>query len=296
MRVAVTGGTGFVGGAMVAELLADGHEVRVLARKERGGAAAGARPTFFAGDVATGSGLDPLLAGADALVHLVGIIRETGRQTFDAVHRGGTVNALAAASRNGVRRVLHMSALGTRAGAPSRYHASKWAAEEAVRASDRAWTIFRPSIVYGRDDAFVNMLAGLIRALPVIPVFGGGRNRMQPVAVGDVSRAFAFALEDGRSEGKTYELGGRDTLTYREMLELIARILGKRRLFLPVHMGPVKTLVGLLAPLGLPLPVTRDHLLMLEEDNIRRGGEPLDRLGLSLGSFEEGIRTYLRPL
>ncbi len=294
MRVAVTGGTGFVGRAVTEELLRRGHAVRVLARKRPEALSGRQEAEFVPGDVVSGEGLEELTEGAEALVHLVGIIRPAGRNTFDAVHRGGTVNALAAAARKGVGRFLHMSALGTRAGAEAEYHRSKWKGEEAVRGSSLTWTIFRPSLIYGPGDEFVNMLARVMRRSPVMPLFGGGHTLFQPIAVWDVARAFTAALEEAGTAGKLFELGGRDILTFRDLLRAIAKALGKNPLLLPVPFGVVDASLALLQGLGLRLPLTRDQLLMLREDNVRRGGEELEVLGLTLPPFEEGIRTYLR--
>ncbi|HEX5815530.1 MAG TPA: NAD-dependent epimerase/dehydratase family protein [Methylomirabilota bacterium] len=185
-RVFITGGTGFVGRAVIQALRAEGYAVRCLVRR-------GSEPDLrgfgaierVEGDVMARQTLDDGLAGCDAVVHLVGIIRERPAigSTFERVHVQGTQNVLGAAAAAGVRRYLHMSALGARAGARSRYHRTKWAAEEAVRSSPLPWTIFRPSIVYGPGDEFVTMLRGMIEGLPVVPVIGSGRQRLQPVPV-----------------------------------------------------------------------------------------------------------------
>jgi len=161
-RVFVTGGTGFVGRAVVQALGAEGYAVRCLVRRgsERDLRGLGAIERVE-GDVMARQSLDEGMAGCNAVIHLVGIIREhpASGVTFERVHTQGTINVLEAAATVGARRYVHMSALGTRVGAHSRYHRTKWAAEEAVRASPIPWTIFRPSIIYGRGDGFVSMLA-----------------------------------------------------------------------------------------------------------------------------------------
>jgi len=291
--IAVTGGTGFVGGAVVSELLQAGHEVRILSRK------APERPvegtSHVAGSVVTGKGLDTLVKGVDAVIHLVGIIREDGANTFKAVHFGGTINVLAATSRAGVRRYLHMSALGTRKNARSMYHRTKYEAEEAVRASGLDWTIFRPSTIFGRKDAFFNMLADTMKKAPVMPVIGGGRARMQPVSVYDVAAAYRAALMPDVPIGKTYELGGPDQLNLREILNIIAKVLVLNRLFINIPVWAMAPAVKMGSILKIPLPITSDQLLMLREDNIRTGGDPVEELGIEWTPFEEGIRQYLGP-
>jgi NADH dehydrogenase len=202
MTVFVTGGTGFVGRAILRELAARGHRARLLARdpdaaRARTASLPGERE-FCQGDVLEASLLSAALAGADAVIHLVGIISEIGRQTYENVHTRGAENLVAAAKAAGVRRFVQMSALGVRANAVARYHKSKWAAEECVRASGLDWTIFRPSIIYGPGDGFVNLFARMSRWLPVLPVMGSGKNLMQPIAVEDVARCFVGALATPR--------------------------------------------------------------------------------------------------
>jgi NADH dehydrogenase len=267
----VTGATGFVGHALLQRLCAAGHVVRCLVRRgseaDLRGLGAIAR---IEGDVLTRRGLDEGMAGCDAVVHLVGIIREhrASGVTFERVHVEGTQNVLDAARAAGVARYLHMSALGTRPGAVSRYHRTKWAAEEAVRGSGLGWTIFRPSIIYGRGDGLVTMLAAMVRRLPVVPVIGSGSQRMQPVAVEQVAAGFAGALDAPASIKRTYEVGGPNPVTMLELLDLIGRALGRHRVR-KIHVP-----LGLMRPMArvfhrLPgFPITPDQLLMLGQDNV----------------------------
>ena len=293
MLVAVTGGTGFVGTAVVSELVNAGHEVRLLSRKAPETVPEGAR--HVTGSVVTGEGLDTLVEGVDSVIHLVGIIREAGTNTFKTVHHEGTVNILVAASRAGVRRYLHMSAMGTRENAKSAYHRTKWTAEEAVRASGLDWTIFRPSTIFGPGDSFINMLVDTMRKTPIMPVLGGGWNLMQPVFVGDVAASFRRALESPTHTGKTYELGGPDVFTLKQILQIILQTINKKRIFISIPMPIVALLASVADHLGITLPVTPDQLIMLGEDNIRTGGDPVEELGIEWTPFEEGIKNYLGP-
>jgi NADH dehydrogenase len=291
MKVAVTGGTGFVGNAVVYELLKHGHTVRILSRKAPGSLPD--RVEHVSGSVITGRGLGELLTGADALVHLVGIIKEAGENTFKAAHYEGTVNVVAAASKSGVHRYIHMSAMGTRENAVSSYHKTKYAAEEVVRSSGLDWTIFRPSTIFGPEDRFINMLVDIMKKSPVMPVVGGGRSQMQPVALQDVAAAFRSAIESEVTIGKTYELGGPDIFNLKEMLKIIAQVIKIKRLYITVPIPALFPLVKAGEMLHLPLPVTSDQLIMLGEDNIRTGGDPIEELGIEWTPFEEGIRQYL---
>jgi uncharacterized protein YbjT (DUF2867 family) len=267
-RVFVTGATGFVGRAVIRALQGRGYAVRCLVRRGSERQLRGMEGLErVEGDILVPATLERGMAGCDSVVHLVGIIRERSSSTFERIHIEGTSNVLQAAAASGVRRYLHMSALGSRAGARSRYHQTKWAAEEAVRARPLAWTVFRPSIIYGRDDQFVNMLARLVRA-PVTPVLGSGQQQLQPVPLEHVAEAFARGLELPAAEKQTYEVGGAEAVTMVRLLDLIGEALGRR----PVR--KVHVPLGLVRPLARLLhrvpgfPVTPDQLIMLEEDNV----------------------------
>ena len=271
LQVFVTGATGFVGHAVLQRLCAAGHVVRCLVRHGSEGRLRGfGAIARIEGDVLTRRGLEEGMAGCDAVIHLVGIIREhrAANLTFERVHVEGTRNVLEAAKAAGVQRYLHMSALGTRPGAASRYHLTKWAAEEAVRASGLTWTIFRPSIIYGRGDGFVTLLASMVRRLPVVPVIGSGRQRLQPIAVEQVAAGFAAALARPVTIKQTYEVGGPDAVTMVELIDSIGRALGRRRVHkVHVPLGVMTPLARLLHPLP-GFPVTPDQLLMLGEDSV----------------------------
>jgi len=293
--VLVTGGSGFVGREIVGQLTAAGHIPRVLARGDQ---APRAGVEFARGSVLEPASLLTPAKDCDAVIHLVGIISEAGEQTFERVHLEGTRNVLAAAGAASISRFIHMSALGARPDAPARYHRSKWAAEEAVRASGLAWTIFRPSLIYGPGDGFVNLFARMSRWSPVLPVIGSGQSLVQPVAVEDVARCFVGALAQPRSVGQSYDLCGRERLTFRAVLEEILRATGRRRLRLGLPL-PVARLqarvLETLCPrlLGQAPPLNRDQILMLQEDNVGDPGPACRMFGLEPTPFREGIRRFL---
>ena len=269
-RVFVTGATGFVGRAVVQALRAEGCVVRCLVRRgsERDLVGLGAIERVE-GDVMARRTLEEGVHGCHAVVHLVGIIREhpSVGVTFEGVHTRGTINVLEAATGAGASRFLHMSALGTRPGARSRYHTSKWAAEEAVRSSPLPWTIFRPSVIYGRGDQFVTMLARMIERSPVVPVIGSGRQQLQPVPVEQVAQAFARALALDGTVKQTYDVAGPEAVTLVELLDRIGMAMARRRVRkLHVPLAFVRPAARALHRVpGFPL--TPDQLLMLEENN-----------------------------
>jgi NADH dehydrogenase len=302
MRVLVTGGTGFVGCPVVQTLSQRGHNITLLVRNERSVRTHELNKNS-APDIRTGNVLDPTsvrnaCTGVDAVVHLVGIISEVGKQTFERVHIEGTQNAVNAARSAGARRFLHMSALGTRPDAVARYHKSKWAAEEIVRNSGLDWTIFRPSIIYGADDAFVNRFATLIRFSPVVPVIGNGRTKFQPIPIANVASAFAQALTQPESIGQTYDLAGPEVFTFDELIDTILQVMRRRRLklHLPFALASVQAalLEFLYGLLHRASPLNPDQVLMLEEDNVGNPAPANVLFGLKSLPFTDGIASYLR--
>jgi len=292
MKIFLTGGTGFIGGHVRSALLQKGHEIRLLTHRRGNGREDGVEQVE--GDVTRLETFAGLIEGCNATINLVGIIREfSGRGiTFERLHEEATKNIIAAARTAGVTRHLQMSALGTRPGAASSYHQSKFRAEEVVRASKLDWTIFRPAIVFGPKDDFVNKLAGYIGSYPAIPVIGDGKYRLQPIAADDVARCFAMALEMPETIGQTFELCGPDRLPYVDMLDTIGRALGKQRvtkIYNPLSL--MAAIVPFLQRFSF-FPITMDQILMLTEENICDGSwretfrfEPV--------RFEEGIAKYL---
>jgi len=239
------------------------------------------------------------MEGCEAIIHLVGIISEVGEQTFENVHLRATQNLLAEAKRAGIKRWIQMSALGTRAKAVSRYHQTKWLAEEAVRNSGLDWTILRPSVIYGPEDHFVNLFANMARWSPVVPVIGDGKGLLQPVSVKNVARSFVRALTEPRSIGKTLELCGLERLTHIALLDAILAAMGKRRLKLRIPMAIARLQAAALEtvfPLLLckAAPLSRDQLLMLQEDNVGDATTAVELFQLDAHRFQEEIEHYLK--
>ena len=295
-RVFVTGGTGFVGRAVIHALRAEGCAVRCLVRRgsERDLRGLGAIERLE-GDVMSRQSLDHAMDGCDAVIHLVGIIREHPAigVTFERVHTQGTINVLEAAAAVGARRYVHMSALGTRSGARSRYHQTKWAAEEAVRASPVPWTIFRPSIIYGRGDGFVSVLARVLQRLPVVPIIGAGRQRLQPVPVAHVAQGFVRALSIDASVKHTYDVGGPEPVTMVDLIDRVAAAMGRRRpIKAHVPLGLVRTVTRALYRFS-DYPLTPDQLLMLEEENTCEPGPFYETFGLAPVPLDTGLAAML---
>lgn len=293
MKIFISGGTGFVGGHVCRELVARGHQLRLLVHAAKGEPGEGVEQ--FSGDVTRAESCNAGAAGCDAVINLVGIIREfPGRGvTFARLHVEATANMIAAAQKNGISRYLQMSALGSRPGAVSAYHRSKYAAEELVGASGLEYTVFRPSVIFGPRDAFVNMLAGYVRSFGVVPVIGAGGYRLQPIAADDVARCFALALEKPATIGGTYTLCGRDRLSYLEIVDAIGRALGKSSVVkIKNPLALMKLVTQLLEGFSF-YPLSSDQITMLLEESIC-DGEWQQTFGFEPEGFAAGIGKYLR--
>jgi NADH dehydrogenase len=297
MKVFVTGGTGFVGREILGQLLSAGHEVRALVRDGSQDKLSGHQNLeAHLGDVTDAASLVGALDGCDAVIHLVGIIREfPGRGiTFKKMHVTATENILEACDEQGVQRFLHMSSNGTRERGTTAYHRTKWQAEELVRDSGLDWTIFRPSLIFGRGSEFVKMLTELIRRVPVVPVIGDGQYRMQPVSVEQVAVSFVKALAMPESIGKTYHQGGSESYTYDAILDLTGKAMGRKqvtKVHQPLFM--IKPMIKMLQGFE-QFPITEGQLKMLIEGNVCDPDEWAQAFGLAPISYAEGIKECVQ--
>ncbi len=292
MKVFVTGATGFVGSEVVKQLLAAKHVVRALVRE---GSEAKLKQRdqveIHYGDATDEASLAGALEGCNAIIHLIGIIREfPGRKiTYRRLHVETTENLLAAAEEQGVRRFLHMSSNGARKDGTTGYHRTKWQAEQLVRDSGLDWTIFQPSMIIGPGSEFVAMLTELIRRLPVVPVVGDGCYRMQPVALEQVAASYVAALAMPGTIGSTYALGGGASYSYEEILDLTAQAMGRGKppkVHQPLFM--VRPMVKVME-LCDSSPLTSDQLTMLLEGNVCDPQAWAEAFGLVPESFADSI-------
>lgn len=246
------------------------------------------------GDVAEGSGVDEGTRDCDAVVHLVGIISETGKATFERVHHIGTRNVVEAAKRNGISRYVQMSALGVRADGVSEYQTSKWKGEEAVRQSGMDYCILRPSLIFGRGSGFVTQMLDVMRKAPLFrPVPGSGKPLFRPIFVEDVAACFVQALTNPRVTNKTMELGGGDELSLDEVLQTIADCAGIRKPTFHVPM-PLMFMGAAVAQTILPRPpVTVGQLRMLKEGSTCDISPMVEAFDIHPVGFRNGLKKEM---
>ena len=295
----VFGGSGFVGRYTVGELARRGYRVRVAVR--RPDRALFLKPmgdvgqiTPVAANIRDDASVAAAVEGADAAINLVGVLYEAGAQRFHAVHADGAGRIARAAAAAGVERMVHVSAIGAAPDSPAAYARSKAAGEEAVRNAFPGAAVVRPSIVFGIEDDFLNRFAWIARLAPALPLIGGGNTRFQPVYVGDVAAGIARIVEDHRTAGGIYELGGPEVYSFRELMETLLRLIGRRRPLLPVPGILAMLPAGLMELSPFPPLLTRDQVRMLACDNVAAGDVPgLKDLGLAPTPLEAVAPGYL---
>jgi NADH dehydrogenase len=273
--VTIFGGSGFLGRHMVRALANEGWRIRVATRRPNN--ALFLRPMgrvgqiqLFKANVQDDEAVRAALKGADAAINLVGVLYQSGNQRFESLHVEAAERIARAARELGVKRLLHVSALGI-AGSGARYARTKALGEERVRAEFPDATIFRPSTVFGPEDDFFNKFGWLARLSPALPLIGGGKTKFQPVFVGDVARAAVKVLGDSATASKTYELGGPEIMTLKEIMELTLKETRRHRLLIPVPFGLARIKAVALGLLPKPL-LTVDQVRMLEGDAVVSDG------------------------
>jgi uncharacterized protein YbjT (DUF2867 family) len=300
--VTVFGGSGFVGRNVVRALCKRDYRIRVAVRRPE--LAGHLQPLGKVGQIHAvqanlryPASVEAAMRDAEVAINLVGILAEGGAQSFDAVQAKGA-EAIAKATAAVGGRMVHVSAIGADENSASGYGRSKAAGEKAVLAAVPSATIFRPSVVFGPEDQFTNRFAALARMSPALPLIGGGVTRMQPVYVGDVATAVAEAVDGKAKPGATYELGGPEVLTTREIMEIILEITDRKRALvsLPFGLAKLQALFLQFAPGALKL--TPDQVAMLRTDSVvsdtaKAAGLTLEGLGITPDSMEAIAPQYL---
>jgi NADH dehydrogenase len=286
MDIAVVGATGFVGSHLVPHLVASGHRVIAISRDGRRLPEWTADVEARAADITTGD-LEAALAGADAVVHLAAIPRETGGRRFDDVNVRGTHRVVAAAESIGVRRFVHLSVLGVADDPKLAYLYSKWRGENAVRASHLEWVVLRPSLMFGSGDGFFNLVKTTLRwwSPGVVAIPGTGDARFQPLSVDDLAVAIEKSLTDADRARSIYELGGPAYLSYREIVDEVMRVTGMRRVRVAVPIPLISALTSFTDRLLPIFPVSHDQIASLQRPNYTQ-----------LDAFERAFGIRPRPI
>ena len=281
--VTVFGGSGFLGRRIVECLAAAGKDVRVGVRHPeraslgdgpRGDGQGGGRIEIVRADVWDERTVARAVQGSASVVNTVGHYVEKRGATFDAIHGRGALNVARQAKEAGAERLVHVSGLGADPRSDSPYVRARGIGEGLVRDAFEGATILRPSVIFGPGDAFVTKLAAMGRQSPVLPLFGAGGTRLQPVFVGNVAEACARALADPSSQGRVFELGGPRVYAYRELVRLVLERAGARTALVPVPFLAWDLLAGVLSLLPNP-PLTRDQVKLMKRDNAV-GGQALN--------------------
>jgi uncharacterized protein YbjT (DUF2867 family) len=300
--VTVFGGSGFVGRSVVRALAKRDYRIRVAVRRPE--LAGYLQPLGKVGQIHSvqanlryPASVEAAMRDSHIAINLVGILTESGAQSFDTVQAAGAGAVAKAAAAVGAKMV-HVSAIGADENSLSRYARAKAAGEKAVLAAVPTATIMRPSVVFGPEDQFTNRFAALARISPVLPLIGGGLTKLQPVYVGDVATAVADAVDGKTSDGATYELGGPEVLTMREIMEIILATIERQRMLVSLPFGLAKLQALLLQFAPGPLKLTPDQVALLRSDNVvsgpaRAAGLTLEGLGIAADSLEAIVPQYL---
>lgn len=295
--VAVFGGSGFLGEEIVNRLAAEGLDVRVGVRRpekvrppDSRHRTAKIEPVYA--DVRDETSIGLAMQGCDAVVNAVGLYVERGAETFEAVHELGALNVAHQCVAHKVARLIHISGIGADLYSASHYVRARAKGELLVRDVFPETTVLRPSVLFGPQDKFINTLAKIIQRVPIVPLFGQGRTKLQAIYAGDVAMAVFRTLRKPSSKGKTYELGGPRAYTYRELVEMVLTQTNKRRLLMPLPFFVWDALAAF-ASLVPNSPLTRDQVTLMKRDNVVAGNAlALSDLGVSATALEDILPKY----
>jgi NADH dehydrogenase len=293
LKIAVTGASGFVGRNLIDLLKQTNHDIRALIHRSKIESPEN-KLEFVSADVHDLDTLINALKGVDVVYHLVGIIAETRRLTFEKTVTGGTKNLVEACARCGVGKIIYLSALGTSPDAKTKYHKSKWQSEESVRNSGVRFVILRPSIIFGPEDKSINTFVSMVKISPVIPIVGDGRYLMQPIFIDDLVHIMLDFLDNARAEGRTIEIGGPEQLQFKQIIAIIKKVLKRQRWRLYIPAWLVKPVAVLMEKIIKPAPITGEQIEMLLAGNICDNYELNELIDIKLMPLEDGLRKYLR--
>jgi len=291
--ILVTGGTGFVGSHLVRRLARENIKTRCIVRRTSNIEKLKQLGIEIAyGDVTDKSSLENAVKGVETVIHLVGIIVEHKNATFEIIHTQGTKNLVEASREAGVRRFIYISALGARENARSRYHITKWQAEQIVKSSGMEYVIFRPSIMVGEWGAFINLLAKVVKQAPLIPIING-ESRVQPIYVENTVDCIMQSLRDPRTTNRIFEIAGPQQITYRELFLTLMEVLEVKKPAIEIPIWLMYPAAYIFERTMDKPPITTQQLIMLQEDNICDIKEMQEVFNLKLVPLREALKMFL---
>jgi len=294
VNVAVLGGTGFVGHHLVKKLLETNHHLTLLVHRHLNKEISYDNINVIYGDIETIDSLDKAFENIDVVYHLVGIIAETKDKKFDKTVAEGTKNVVKACIEKGVKKIIYLSALGTSKSAKTKYHQTKYQAEQAIETSGLNFIIYRPSIVYGPGDSFISQLSKIIKWFPFTPVIGSGKYLFQPIFIDDLIQAMVLGLEIPEATGQIIDIAGPEKLEYLKILNIIKKVLRKKRLNFYIPITVMKKIAFCLEKIMKPSPITREQLLMMEMGNTGDISTMEKLFSIKPIDLENGLKKYLR--
>lgn len=294
MKIFLTGATGFIGRYVLKNLLKAEHSIRILCRKGSEKKisefiTSNNHIEFHFGDIISKETLLNCMSDCDAAIHLVGIIREFPKKgiTFEKIHIEATKNIIEEAKKASIKKIIFVSSLGSNPNSIIQYHKTKFLAEEIIRCSGIDYTIFKPSVVFGKEDKFINLIKKFV--LPFFPIFipGNGKALFQPISVEDLAYAIVSSIDMKNTSKMTYTAGGNKQISFNDLIKLIAKSKGVK-IFFPIHIP--SHIMSLIAKIGdiIPfIPITTEQLSMLSEDNVCNIEEFLMAFKIKLKTLEE---------
>lgn len=296
--VTIFGGSGFLGRYIVQELAEKGYRIKVATRfpddslfLKPSGTVGQIAPIFA--DIRDADSINKAIKGSDIVINAIGILYEKGKQRFAKVHAQGAEAIAKAAKKEGVTKLIHISALGVDQPSKSKYARTKHDGEKAVLKAFKDATILRPSVVFGPEDNFFNMFASLARFLPALPLIGGGKTKFQPVYAGDIAKAVVAAIKNDKAQGKTYELGGPEILDFKEIMQYVLRETKQCRFLVPLPFSVASLEAFFLEFFPKPL-LTRDQVKLLKVDNVvSKKAKGFKDLGIEPTALDAIVPEYL---
>ena len=300
--ITIIGGSGFVGRHLVQKLASQGYRIRIGVR--RPDLAGHLQPLGGVGQIMPvqaniryPASLQSACQGADVVINLTGVLTDSGNNSFEAVHEFGAEAVAKAAAQAGAKKLVHMSAIGSDETSDSAYGQSKARGEAMVKKAFPAATIIRPSIIFGPEDEFFNKFADMARFSMILPLIGGGNTKFQPVFVGDVAKAISAIVNSDKFSGQTFELGGPQVFSFKELLQFVLETVERKRILLPIPWFVAKAMGSVLGALPYSL-LTRDQVLMLQTDNVvseqaQKDSRTLEGLGIKAETIAAQVPSYL---